>query len=123
MKKFDLTKMSLDELLTRFVDLSEQQGEALCDDDTGRYNRLFDRLLAIDTELRSRGPAARLVLTTLFDHPNPQVRKNAAVKIVALVPNEARAVLQRIEQSREQPFALHAGMALFRLNDEDCKPT
>jgi hypothetical protein len=97
----------LDELVQLFVEVSDRQGEALLDDDTRRYSRLFVRNLAIDNELRAGGPGARLALKRPFTHPNPQVRFEAATAIVALVPDDARAVLRRIQESREQPFALH----------------
>lgn len=115
--------MSLEELTTLFVNLSTQQGNALIVDDTSRSNRLFYRILEIDDELRNRGAEARLELKTLFTHPNSFVRMNAAVKILGLVPREARSVIQEIDDARIQPEALHAGMKLLAFDRGEWVPT
>lgn len=122
MKKGDLTKKSSDDLVALFADLSRQQGDALIVDDTRRSNRLYYKMKDIDQELRLRGPEARLRLKVLFTDANPFVRLNAAVKILGLVPQEGRAVLQKIREARIQPEALHAGMVVLRFDSGEWVP-
>src|SRR5581483_2704952 len=49
-----------------------------------RFNRLFDRKRAIQDELKARRGDQRRALLTLFDHPNAQVRLNAAEALTEL---------------------------------------
>ncbi len=48
------------------------------------FNKLFDKKEAIEAELRRRSGDGRGVLLSLFDHPNMQVRGNAAKATLAL---------------------------------------
>ena len=122
MRKLNIGKVSTEALVTLFADLSKRQGDALIVDDTRRSNRIFYRILDIDSELRARGPEARLKLKALLIHPNPFVRMNAAVKILGLVPQEARSILQEIDDARVQPEALHAGMKLLAFDRGEWVP-
>jgi hypothetical protein len=70
--------MTVDQLVDRFADIGVAQDQALLYDEIGKFNRLFDQMHAVDNELRARGLAARLALLRLFDHPNMQVRLEAA---------------------------------------------
>ncbi|HWK46533.1 MAG TPA: DUF2019 domain-containing protein [Stellaceae bacterium] len=123
MKKTDLSALSLTDLVDRFVTLGLLQDDALLADDTKRYTRFYHQIAAIDAELRSRGPAARLALAPLFSHANWQVRLNAANKLLGLIPQEARPVFDEIRKSRISPYCLDAGMILSGLDDGSYKPT
>jgi hypothetical protein len=62
--------------------------------EVGKFNRLFDQMHAVDIELRARGLAARLALLRLFDHPNMQVRLQAAKWSLGVAPDAARQVIE-----------------------------
>jgi hypothetical protein len=88
-----------------------------------KYNRLFDQKILIVEELKSRGDDQRRVLLKLFGHQNMQVRLNAAKATLAVAPQEARALLQKIADSNVFPQAGHAGMSLVNLDRGIYKPT
>ena len=85
--------MSLDELVAAFVEISIAQGEAAEEFRIATVNRLFGRKIKILDELKRRGNDERRVLISLYDHPNTQVRLNAAKSTYALNTAGARAVI------------------------------
>lgn len=123
MKKFESSTASSGDLVHEYIEIGLQQDDALLNDDTGRYNRLYREREAIDHELRRRGTEARLHLTQLLTHPNPLVRFNAATDCLAVAPQEARLVLEKMRDSRISPYCLYAGMGLLRLDDRTYVPT
>lgn len=66
----------------------------------------------VDKELRRRGPEATLALVQLFDHPNMQVRLQAAKWSLGVAPEAARQVIESISESNWFPQAGDAGMTL-----------
>ena len=94
----------------------------LFNDAYSKFNRLFEKMLEIEKELRSRGTAARGELTRLYGHPNLQVRLNAAKETLAVAPVQARQVIQEISDSKLYPQAGSAGMCLFALDEGIFKP-
>lgn len=118
-KKISLGKLTNDELVARYVEIGAAQGEALDNFDTARFSRLFERKVAVVNELRSRPGDQRRLLISLFDHPNRQVRLNAAESAYMLDQANAHAVLQEIAASRWQPQAGHAGMSLSGIERGD----
>ncbi len=74
MRKVDVTKLSVDELVERYVAISVDQYEAEDNDNIRKYNRLVDDLIAAQAELKSRAGDQRTALMKLYDHPNMQVR-------------------------------------------------
>ena len=117
MKRADLTKMTVDQLVDRFAEIGVAQDGAIWDGKHAKFNRLYDQMDAVDRELRSRGLEARLALTRLFDHRNIQVRLQAARWSLGVAPVEARRVIERISQSGFYPQAGDAGMTLSNLDD------
>lgn len=109
--------MSLEELLSSFVEIGIAQGEAAEEFRTAAYNRLFDRKSKILDELRRRGNDERRILIALYEHPNIQVRLNAAKSTYALNTVGARAVIQSIADSKISPWAGSAGMTLWSLDE------
>jgi hypothetical protein len=122
MKRAGLRNISVEELVERFVEIAFEQHEALLAEETAKYNRLFDRMQEVEDELGSREGDQRRALLRLFNHPNAQVRLKAATATLALVPEDARAVLQAIKDRHEFPQALHAGMTLWNLDQGVFKP-
>jgi hypothetical protein len=117
-----LESMTIDELVDRFADIGIAEDEALLDDEVGKFNHLFDQMDAVDRELRARGEKARVALVRLFDHPNMQVRLEAAKWTLGVAPVEARQVIQMISDWKLQPYALDAGMTLRNLDSGVFKP-
>jgi hypothetical protein len=118
-----LAAMTDDALVQRFEQIALAQFDAIRVDNNAKFNRLYRQMDEVDNELRDRGLEARRLLSRLYDHPNPQVRLKAAVRSLAIDPNGARAVLEAIKESREQPQALDAGMSLLNLDRGVFKPT
>ena len=106
----------------RFAEIGVDQDQALLYDEIGRFNKLFDQMHAVDNELRARGTQARLALLRLFDHPNMQVRLEAAKWSLGVAPEMARKVIQNIYDSKWYPQAGDAGMTLWNLDRGVFKP-
>ncbi len=129
-----LSALSTHQLVNRFAEIGIAQEKAIDDltvqlwdsqgenQDTTEINRLFADMKAIDEELRVRGRDARLMLMTLFDHKNIQVRLSAAKLTLGVAPLEARKVIEDISQSNLFPQAGDAGMTLDNLDSGFFKP-
>ncbi len=114
--------MADSELVERFAELGIAQDGALFHEKYGKFNRLFDKMKAIGEELRLRGRDARLLLQTLYNHPNLQVRLQAAKWTLGVAPVEARRIIQQIYDLKLYPQAGDAGMCLSNLDDGTFKP-
>ncbi|MGH6736206.1 MAG: DUF2019 domain-containing protein [Methyloceanibacter sp.] len=115
--------MTLDQLIERFVQIALAQDDAILDDRYSEFNRLYDRMLDVDRELRARGIEARLELLRLYDHPNIQVRLKAATSTLGVAPKEGRRLLESIAASQHYPQAADAGMLVDGLDDGTFRPT
>ena len=113
---------SIDDLVARFIEIGVKQDEALLEDRTAEFNRLYKQKSAIIAELRAREGDQRRALIPLYNHPNMQVRLNAATATLATAPEAARQVLEDIQASKMPPQALHAGMTIFNLDEGIFKP-
>lgn len=113
MRKGDLSKLSTPELVARFEKLVLDQEIELLSLESKRYNRLFDRIVDITSELKSRDGDERRHLLTFLDHESPHLRYVAAIKCDDLDPSRTRKVLQEIADSGITPYALNAGMSLW----------
>jgi Domain of unknown function (DUF2019) len=122
MRQVKLQEMTVDQLVDRFAEIGVDQDRALLYDEIGRFNKLFDQMHAVDNELRARGTQARLALLRLFDHPNMQVRLEAAKWSLGVAPEMARKVIQNIYDSKWYPQAGDAGMTLWNLDRGVFKP-
>ena len=123
MKHTRLAEMSVEELVERYAAISVGQYEAELDDDTRKFNRLVDDLIATQAELKSRDNDARIALMRLYNYPNMQARLNAAKATLAVAPEAARAQLVAIRDSRWMPQAMDAGMSLRNLEKGVYRPT
>ena len=115
MKRSDLSKLTIEELVDRFAAIGVEQDQALLMDEIAKFNRLFDRHQAIAAELKGRPGDQRRGLIALFNHPNMQTRLNAAKATLAVEPGAARSALEAIANSRWYPQAGDAGMCLRNL--------
>ncbi len=123
MKGFDFSKLPESQLVDRFTALCLAQHEAELYDEIAKYNRLYDQIIAIRDELKSRPGDQRTALVSLFAHPNPQVRLKAALYALAVVPAAARQVLQEISDRNEYPQAAYARQTLTAIERGDSKLT
>jgi len=122
MSTIDLRAMSDQQLVERFREHALGQESALWDSNTAKFNRLFDRMLAVESELRRRGPEARKAVLVLLDDPSPWVRYKAAHECLAIARERAMMVLHEIVASHLMPVAAHAGMTLENLKSGQFKP-
>jgi hypothetical protein len=115
--------MTVDQLIQRFIAIGIEQDQALLRGQHARFNRLFDEMVAIEDELKTRDGDQRRELLSLYNHPNAQVRLNAVKATLAVTPQFARWKLQVLADSREYPQAGDAGMTIDALDRGIFKPT
>jgi hypothetical protein len=124
MKRIDLTALTIEQLFERFAEIGVAQDHALLDGRIAQYNnRLYPQMEAVDTELRARGPGARLALMPLYKHPNVQVRLAVPIRTLGLAPDEAKAQLETISRLKWLPQGPDAGMCRSILDSGVFKPT
>lgn len=123
MKRVGLANMTVDALVEQFAELGVLQHRAELLGDDSAFNRLYDRIDRVKNELKSRDGDQRIALLQLYEHPNMQVRLNAATSTLAVAPAVAREALEAIAASHHYPQAGDAGMTLFALDDGIFEPT
>jgi hypothetical protein len=121
MKRVSIQKMSTDELVDQFVASCLGQFQAELESDIKKQNKFITYWMAIAAELKSRPGDQRSALVKLYDHPNVQVRLNAARLTLAVAP-AARQVVEAVAASRKYPQAGDAGMCLWALEQGIFKP-
>jgi len=117
MKRAQLKKMTVDELVERFAEVGVAQGDAIDNNENAKFNRLYEQMEQVDHELRARGREARLALMRLYDYPNMQVKLAAATYTLGVDPVSARQMIQAIADSKWAPQALEAGMRIINLDN------
>ena len=122
MKNAKLADLDNDALVERFVAAAKQMGMAVLDHETRKANRIFQIMWDIDLVLRSRGREARLKLVPLLDDKDGFVRYYAAKKLLGLVPDRARAVIEGIADPKFDALSGDAGMCLYALDEGIFKP-
>ena len=122
MKRAALSRMTTEKLVEVFAELAVEQDRALLLRAISTVNKIYDKLEAIKTELKSRPGDQRSALLPLYNHKNMQVRVKSAKATLAIAPEAARAQLEAIRASGWQPQALDAGMSLGFLEEGVYKP-
>ena len=117
MKKPSFQSQSIPELIAAYERIGIEQYDAIEDDKTSLYNKLYKLQRDIMNELIFRGFDARAQITKFLDHPNIQVRVYAAIDSLVVAPEAARAVLQEIRFSRIGPQCIDAGFIIIGLDD------
>jgi Domain of unknown function (DUF2019) len=117
MSEADISLLTIPQLVERFRVLALAKNEAIETEQSTRYNRLYWKLDAVQKELRARQGDQRHALAPLYDHPNPQVRLDAAMATLVVFPDRARAALQMIIDRDEFPQAADAGFTLLYLKE------
>lgn len=117
-----LQDMSVEQLVSRFMNIALGQYEADNYSRTSKYKLLYEQMSAVKDELKSRSGDQRYALVSLYSHPNIQVRLAAARATLALNYVQARGVIQAIADSGNFPQAGDAGMTLANLDRGVYKP-
>ena len=94
MNRDQLTGIAEADLVERFAELARDTGAAVLNSEVAAANRALSSMWAIEDELRSRGPEARLKMAPLLDNKDRFVRYYAAQALLGLVPERARAVIE-----------------------------
>lgn len=123
MSSASLKSLSTADLMLLFEKLCIEQYNSLERDEIAAFNRRYDRIQAIQDELKSRPGDQRRVLMRLFGHPNMQVRLTAAHASLTIDYLAARGELQAIADSKWYPQAADASMALDHLDTGFYRPT
>ena len=87
-----LETLTVEQLVARFAEIGVAQDNA--EDDNEEYARLFRQMETVRAALKSRPGDQRRALLALFDHKNMQVRLMAAKTTLAVVPKEARQMVE-----------------------------
>jgi hypothetical protein len=106
------TRLETSELVARFSDLAREQHEAVETFRTARYNRLYDQIKLIESELKARDGDQRMALIPLLDAQNIQVRFMAAYALLTIAPQQARKTLEGIRESGQLPQSADASYTL-----------
>ncbi len=122
MKRVSLADMATEQLVQTFADMAVQQDVALLCRMQRVVNKIYWKLEAVESELKSRPGDQRSALLPLYNHKNMQVRVKAAKSTLAIAPEAARAQLEAIRASGWQPQALEAGMSISSLDEGIYKP-
>ena len=123
MSQNTLEKMSIEQLVERFVATALEQDRAVRAEKNALFNRLYRQMDAIENELKQRPGDQRRALIHLLKHQNAEVRLRAAFATLTLVPDLARKTLQNISDWNEYPQAPDARGILMGLDDGSYTPT
>lgn len=123
MSRVNLKPLSTNDLLLLFEKLCVEQYDSLDREEYAGFNRRYDRIQAIEDELKSRPGDQRRILMKLFGHPNMQVRLTAARANLAVDYPAARREIQDIADSRWGPQCGDAGMTLVNLDNGIYRPS
>ena len=112
MKTVDLSTQTPAQLSELFCVLAIAKGKANLERRISRYNQLYHKLEAVEKELQARNGNECQQLAQFYDHPDPQVRLDAALTTLGIFPMQAKAVLQNIVDRHEYPQVANARHAL-----------
>ncbi len=112
-----LTELAVDEIVREYIAIGLAQDKAIEADDTSTFNRLARRQFAYEKELKRRTGDQRRALIPLLEHPNAQIRLNAAHATLIVAPLLARETLEAVAAWESGPHALDAGMAIQMLDN------
>jgi hypothetical protein len=122
MRSRGISRMTDAELVFRFSMIAKERGKAAMMLDTRRANVCFDQMKAVDLEMRARGIETRKALVPLLSNPDRYVRYYAAMYLLALAPDQARAILEWNTKFEVGILAADARGMLRALNEGTYKP-
>lgn len=111
MRKSQLGKASIAELIDIFVGSAVAHGTSTLTGDTKANHRSYDVITNIIRELRGRGIAYRPALLSLLDHPDQSVATWAAFHVLEFDPVKGETALERIAKT-DGILAFNAEMTL-----------
>ena len=123
MRSFNPQMATVPELVARFTALGLDQYQARMRNEQKRLNRAILEMFDLAKELKNREGDQRSALLALYGHSNLQVQLMAAKLTLAVAPQAAREMLQRIADSKDYPQAMDAGMSLWALEKGISNPT
>jgi hypothetical protein len=123
MKRGQLHDLSVEDLVEHFVRNAVEQDEAILLDDNRKYRRLYFDMNDLEGKLKQRDGDQRRALLPLLKHSNAQVRLKAAIALLALEPEAARATLQKISDANEYPQAADARGMMSALDEGTFVPS
>ena len=120
--KFNAGTASVPELVERFIAIALAQQDAVDSYQTTRYNRLYDRMKEVESELKSREGDQRIALLPLLESRHLHVRLKAAIALLAISPARARHTLQGVRDYALMPQSVDATMMLAAIDDGSYVP-
>jgi hypothetical protein len=108
MTRSDLSSLSNDQLVARFVKDGEAQYQALIRFDYKAYDKMIGDMMYITSELKWRVPDARSALLPLLTHPNVSVRLAAARVCMHVSLAQALPVIREIEANHVEVIGMEA---------------
>jgi hypothetical protein len=117
MKSGKFEEMNVTQLVEHFTGIALAQDAASRRDEIRKYNRLYDEMEEVKSELKRREGDQRRALLPLLNHPNAQVRLKSAIALLAIAPEAARGALDIISARNEYPQAADA-RGMIRAVDE-----
>jgi hypothetical protein len=122
MKKTDVKKLPTEQLIEKTRTLSAGRWRAIHAGKPKDGNRMFDLLVAIHRELRSRGLDAQRHLLRLLDDPDLGTRCWAATAVLEFSPGEGERVLADLAKHAEGLVGFSAEWALEEWKAGTLKP-
>jgi hypothetical protein len=116
-------ELSEERILQIIEKIGEKQYRFTERGESRNYNNEFRKLQTLMLELKSRPGDKRVLLKRHYGHPNIKVWLNAATHTLVVAPEEARAQLQAIAETKFYPYAGEAEMRLHHLDTGFYKPT
>jgi Domain of unknown function (DUF2019) len=111
-----LEDMRIEQLVEMFASIALAEYDALEIGDNAKFRRLFRQMTDLRAELKSRPIEQRRALMALYQHPNPQVRYEAASATADFAPEAVRRVCEIIIERNEYPQAANAGIIIDNLD-------
>lgn len=122
MKKAQLKKLSIDQLIEATRSSSAERWRAISEGRPKDGNRMFDLLVAMRRELRTRGLEAQQHLLALLNDPDPGTRCWAAVSVLEFAPGEGERVLAELAKLPDSLVGFSAEMTLEQWRAGTFKP-
>jgi hypothetical protein len=119
----DLNEISDKSILLIFEEIGIKQYHLLDGLQIKKYNALYYKLRSMVAEMKNMPGDRRAILAKHYNHPNLQVRLNAAKFTIAVFPEEARAQLVAIGETGRCPQSASALSKLDALDEGTWKPT
>ncbi|AFE05312.1 hypothetical protein COCOR_03575 [Corallococcus coralloides DSM 2259] len=115
-------KLSIEELMEKFQEASAKHGRLLDALKTRAANKEYDRVIAIEAELRGRGEKAQGGILSLLGDPEPGTRFWAATSALGFSSAEAERVLAELAKPPLSQVGLSAAVLLDAWRDGSYTP-